>query len=295
MNMSGVAYIQGKYTPIEEAGIPIEDWGFLHSDATYDVVHLWKGRFFRLEDHLKRFEDSVAGLRLSCPHDRDGIREILKECVQRSGLQDAYVEMICTRGLPAPGSRDLRTCRNQFYAFAVPFIWLADEEQRTRGLRLAISGTERISPKAVNPVIKNYHWLDFVRGLFEAYDQGAETTVLVDGSGNVIEGPGFNIFAIQGKRLTTPASGMLEGITRRTVLELAASRGLDIVEAPLPAAGLRDADEAFISSTAGGIMPIGTIDGRSLGQDTPGPITQDLMDAYWALHDDPDFTTPAYE
>lgn len=291
MKMSGVAYIQGKYVPIEEAAIPIEDWGFLHSDATYDVVHLWKGRFFRLEDHLKRFEDSMAGLRLSCPHDKDGIREILKECVRRSGLQDAYVEMICTRGLPAPGSRDLRTCRNQFYAFVVPFIWLADEEQRTRGLRLAISSVERISPKAVNPVIKNYHWLDFVRGLFDAYERDAETTVLVDQEDNVVEGPGFNIFAIHGNRLTTPARGMLEGITRRTTLELAENEDLEVAERPLPASELRRADEVFISSTAGGIMPVTRVDSRPVGQGLPGPVTQRLMEAYWALHEDPAYSS----
>lgn len=289
--MTGIAFIQQRYLPMEEAGIPIQDWGFLHSDATYDVVHLWKGRFFRLEDHLTRFEESMAGLHLNCPYDRDGIREILKECVRRSGLQDAYVEMICTRGLPAPGSRDLRTCRNQFYAFAVPFIWLANEEQRSRGLHLAISPVERISPKSVNPVIKNYHWLDFVRGLFDAYEREAETTVLVDGEDNVVEGPGFNIFAIHGKRLTTPASGMLEGVTRRTTLELAESEGLEIAERPLPAKELRNADEVFISSTAGGIMPVSRVDAQPVGQGTPGPITERLTRAYWALHEDPTYSS----
>ncbi|WP_026986097.1 aminotransferase class IV [Fodinicurvata fenggangensis] len=292
---AGTAFIEGRYLPIAEAAIPIEDWGFLHSDATYDVVHLWNGHFFRLEEHLTRFQESMKGLRLNCPYSREQIGDILKECVQRSGLKDAYVEMICTRGQPAPGSRDLRTCRNRFYAFAVPFIWLANEEQRSRGLHLSISETERISPKAVNPVIKNYHWLDFVRGLFDAYDRGAETAVLVDGSGNVIEGPGFNIFAVHGNRLTTPASGMLEGITRRTVLELAAESGLEISETALPTDRLRQADEAFISSTAGGIMPIGTVDTRPVGQQVPGRITQNLMNAYWALHDDPNFATPAYD
>lgn len=289
--MTGTAFVQQCYLPVEEAGIPIQDWGFLHSDATYDVVHLWKGRFFRLEDHLTRFEESMAGLRLSCPYDRDGIREILKECVRRSGLQDAYVEMICTRGFPAPGSRDPRTCQNQFYAFVVPFIWLADEEQRARGLHLAVSSVERINPKSVNPVIKNYHWLDFVRGLFDAYEREAETTVLVDGEGNVVEGPGFNIFAIHGNRLTTPASGMLEGITRRTTLELAENQGLEISKRPLPASELRSADEVFISSTAGGIMPVSQIDGQPVGRGIPGLATERLTSAYWALHEDPNYSS----
>ena len=119
---NGAAFVDGQFVPIAEARVPILDWGFLRSDATYDVAHVWRGNFFRLEDHLDRFERSMEHLRLSLPYGRDDIRDILVECVRLSGLRDAYAEIICTRGMPRPGSRDPRECENRFYAFVVPFI-----------------------------------------------------------------------------------------------------------------------------------------------------------------------------
>ncbi len=104
----GAAFMEGEYVPIAEARIPILDWGFLHSDATYDVVSVWDGRFFRLEDHLDRFERGVARLRMKLPYDRDRIRDIVFECVRKTGLRRAYVEIVATRGMPRPGSRDPR-------------------------------------------------------------------------------------------------------------------------------------------------------------------------------------------
>src|SRR5699024_775661 len=120
----GIAFIDGQFVPISEARIPLLDWGFLHSDATYDVAHVWRGSFFRLDDHIRRFAEGMQRLQMSPPQDLTEIRAILHECVRRSGLRDAYVEMICTRGQPAPGSLDPRSCANRFYAFAIPFIWI---------------------------------------------------------------------------------------------------------------------------------------------------------------------------
>src|SRR5215211_6881279 len=123
--VDGAAFVDGRFVPVAEARVPILDWGFLRSDATYDVGHVWRSRFFRLEDHLDRFERSMEHLRLSPPYDRCEIRDILIECVRLSGLRDAYAEVICTRGIPRPGSRDPRDCENRFYAFVVPFISIA--------------------------------------------------------------------------------------------------------------------------------------------------------------------------
>src|SRR5210317_1533533 len=109
----GAAYIDGQYLPVAEARIPILDWGFLHSDATYDVAHVWKGRFFRLDDHIDRFLSGIDKLHMSIQHRRSDLRSILIDCVKTSGLQDAYVEMVCTRGMPKPGSRDPRECINR--------------------------------------------------------------------------------------------------------------------------------------------------------------------------------------
>jgi len=287
----GIAYVDGAYRPMSEARISVLDWGFLRSDATYDVAHVWKGRFFRLDCHIDRFVQSVAKLRMTLPFDRDGLAGILMECVRRSGLRDAYVEMILTRGHSPTFSRDPRDAVNNFIAFAIPFGWIMDEEQRRRGINLVIAETRRIPVESVDPTVKNYHWLDLVAGMFEAYDRGGENVVLTDLAGNITEGPGFNVFAVKAGRATTPDRGVLQGITRRTVIELCGELGIPVDTGTVTAGALRAADELFLTSTAGGIMPVTRIDGDPVGDGRPGPLTSRLTNLYWAKHDDPGWTT----
>jgi len=287
---NGAAYVNEQFVPIAEAKISILDWGFLHSDATYDVAHVWKGKFFRLDDHIDRFVSGIDKLHMSIRHKRGDLRSILIDCVKKSGLQDAYVEMICTRGIPKPGSRDPRECTNRFFAFAIPFVWIANPEKQKKGLHLIVSRLQRIPPESVDPAVKNYHWLDMVMGLFEAYDRGGETAVVVDVQGNLIEGPGFNIFAVKDRTITTPARGVLEGITRRTAIEIATDHGYEVIQHNLAADDARTADEVFATSTAGGIMPITKIDGRTISSGMPGSVTQELQERYWRLHEDPHYT-----
>jgi branched-chain amino acid aminotransferase len=288
----GAAFVDGQFVPVAEARVPILDWGFLRSDATYDVAHVWRGSFFRLEDHLDRFERSMEHLRLSPPYDRSEIRDILVECVRLSGLRNAYAEIICTRGIPRPGSRDPRDCDNRFYAFVVPFIWIADPDKQEQGLYAEIGSKQRIAPESVDPTVKNYHWLDLETGLLEAYDRGGETVILVDAEDNVVEGPGFNVFAVKNDTISTPDRGVLEGITRKTIIELAAEHGIQLEARPVPADELRRADEVFLSSTAGGVIPVTTVDGGAVGNGEPGAVTRRLRDGYWDLHDDPRFSLP---
>ena len=290
----GAAFVEGRFVPVAEARVPILDWGFLRSDATYDVAHVWRGSFFRLEDHLDRFERSMEHLRLSPPNDRSEIRDILIECVRLSGLRDAYTEVICTRWIPRAGSRDPRDCENRFYAFVVPFVWIADPDKQERGLHAVIGNKRRIAPESVDPTVKNYHWLDLETGLLEAYERGGETVILTDADDNVVEGPGFNVFAVHGGAISTPDRGVLEGITRRTVIELAAEQDIPIETRPVPADELRRADEIFLSSTAGGVIPVTSVDGGVLGDGKPGPVTLRVRDAYWRLHDDPRFSLPVH-
>lgn len=278
----GVAFVDGDYVPVLEARIPLLDRGFIRSDATYDVTHVWRGYVFRLEDHLDRFERNVAALRLQLPYTRDRVRSILIECVRLSGLRDAFLQMTCTRGIAPRGARDPRLCENRFYAFAIPFVWIANEAQRAKGLHLHVSSIQRIPPASVDPRVKNFHWIDLTRGLFEAYDRGADIEVLVDDRGNLTEGPGFNIFVAIGGGLVTPAAGVFDGMTRRTVIELCCETGIPISEAELPADRLRTAAEVFITSTAGGIMPVTRIDGAPVADGLPGPLTRRLHDLYWS-------------
>jgi branched-chain amino acid aminotransferase len=283
----GAAFMDGAYMPVAECRIPILDWGFLRGDATYDVVHTWQGRFFRLEEHLDRFTRNLGRLRYDIPYDRDGIAEVLHRCVALAGLDDAFVEMLVTRGIVQ--NRDPRQSTNRFAVFAVPFVWILPQDRHDDGLRVIVSSIERIRAQSVDPTVKNYHWLDLVRGLFEAYEQGGETAVLVDARGNVLEGPGFNLFVIRNGVAATPDSGVLEGVTRATAIELLRRRGVEVQLREVHADELRDADEAFATSTAGGVMPIASVDGRALGE---RQVTARLLDDYWAAHADPAWTTP---
>ena len=293
--MQGCAYVNGQFVAPEDAKISIFDWGFLHSDATYDVAHVWQGKFFRVADHIDRFFASMDRLRLDPGRTRDQVREVMHECIRRSGLRDAYVEVLCTRGMPQPGSRDPRTCTNQFMAFAIPFVWIADPAKQARGINLVVSDVQRIAPASVDPRIKNYHWLDMVMALFQAYERGGESAVLVNAAGDIAEGPGFNVFAVVDGELITPDSGVLEGISRRTMIELARAAGIPMRVAPLPVAALRRAGEVFLSSTGGGAIGVSQIDGVPIGGREAGdfgPVTRQLQAAYWALHDDPRYAEP---
>jgi branched-chain amino acid aminotransferase len=289
---AGAAYLDGRYCPVEAAKISVLDLGVTRSDSTYDVVHVWRGRFYRLDAHLDRFTASLARLRLDPGHDRAGIEAALHGCVRHAGLREAYVSMTCTRGRTAPGSRDLRTARNAFYCFAVPFVWIASPDRQARGASMWISQVTRIPPESIDPTVKNYHWLDLDLALLDAYDHDAELVVLRDLSGAITEGPGFNVFAHVDGRWLTPASGTLLGITRQSVLELAAEAGQRAHEGRLTADDLRRADEVLVTSTAGGIMPVTVIDGQPVGDGEPGPLTTQLRDGYWARHEDPRYTTP---
>jgi branched-chain amino acid aminotransferase len=234
----------------------------------------------------------LARLHLRSPYGRDRVREILVECARFSGLRDAYAEVICTRGVPPAGSRDPRDCENNFFAFVVPFVWIASPEEQERGLHATISGVQRIAPGSVDPTAKNYHWLDLTMGLYEAYGRGGETAILVDREDNVVEGPGFNVFVVGDGVISTPDSGVLEGITRRTAMELASDLGIPLERRSIPADEMRRAEEVFVTSTAGGIMPVTNVDGEAVGDGRPGPVTSRLREAYWDLHRDPRYATP---
>lgn len=289
----GCAWIEGEYLPIAEARIPILDAGFVRSDLTYDVVGVWKGSFFRLDDHLARLEKGLARIRLASPFSSDEIKEILFEVVRRSGLREAYVESIVTRGVPAPGERDPRTWTPRFYAYAIPYVWIVRPELQEVGTKAVVArDTVRIPPASVDPTVKNFHWGDLVRGLFEAYDRDAWLPILTDGDGLVTEGPGFNVFAVVDGRLRTPEVGVLEGITRKTVIEIAEAVGVPTVVGPLSVDDLHRASELFFTSTAGGVMPVTTLDGNSVGDGRPGPLTTQLRDRYWELHSDPRYALP---
>ena len=286
----GAAWIEGEIVPIAEAKIGVTDWGVTHSDITYDVAPVWKGGFFRLGDYLARFMASMAALRLDPGVSPDDVRAALHAMVGRSGLREAYVAMVCSRGGPAiPGTRDPRECANHFYAWCVPFVHVVKPEVAEKGASVWIAkSVRRIPEDSVNPLAKNYHWGDFTAGLFEAKDNGYETVALLDHDGNVTEGPGFNVFTVKNGRVVTSDHGVLHGITRRTVLEMAEGQGLAVEERPLSLEELLEADEVFLSTTGGGVVPITKVDDRIFSNGAPGPIATALRTQYYAWLETPE-------
>lgn len=290
---AGMGFMDGAYMPISEMRIPVTDMGFQLGDMCYDAIHVHKGSFFRLKDHLDRWENSIRERRYTTlGFDRDQVAEILNGCVARGRLKDSMITFVATRGSPSTAHKDLRTCNNRFMVWALPYYKVFSDEEERAGSDIVIADTIRIPPESVDPRVKNFGRLDFVRALFEAYDRDAKYAVLLDRDDNVTEGRGWNIFALRGGVLMSPDSGVLEGITRRTVVELSGKLNIECRLTKVPAKTLREADEVFITSTAGGIMPVRSIDKKPVGDGTPGPVTSRLIDLYWKLHEDPAYSTP---
>ena len=287
----GYAWIDSKYVELAEAKIPILDWGFLRSDATYDVVHVWKGRFFRIDKHIDRFFESTKKLRMPCQINRDELKKILANCVIKGKLESAYVEMIQTRGISPKFVRDPRLATPRVMAFAVPFGWILKQEDFEKGLNVLLTDIKRIPPSSVDPTIKNYHWMDLVTGMLDAYEKGNDTAVLVDENNNITEGPGFNLFCINDSGIFTPDHGVLEGITRQSIFDLAKELHLPIMKKSISVEELYNAKELFATSTAGGIMPITKVSGKEIGKGRVGNLTRQLHKLYWEKHSDDSWST----
>jgi branched-chain amino acid aminotransferase len=281
----GFAYIDGGYCPIDEARLSILDPGFTHSDVVYDVVSTWGGQFFRLDDHVRRFLASCAGFHITCPHDADGLKRILATCADKGGVAErAYCALVLTRGRyskEGERTRDIFSTTPNLIAYAVPYAWIADPAQQETGLSLIIAKTRRIPSACVDARYKNYHWGDLTQGKFEAKAAGADAAVHLSIEGHLTEGAGFNLFFVSGGRLCTPEHNVLLGITRQTSLDIARDFCMPCEIGNFGAEWLSSAEECFITSTAGGIMPVVRIDGRALGAGVPGPITIRIRSEYW--------------
>ena len=278
----GIAFVEGKFTPLAEAKISIFDHGFMRGDAVFDAVSVWEGCFFRLDDHIARFARSCAELRMTCPVGNADITRLAAQCVQRASLTEALFYMICTRGQPTdPSIRDPRLCNNRFMCYALPYNWAAPKEKVQSGIAVAIPTTRRIPPECVDPRAKNFNRMDIARASLEAYDRGADCAILLTVDGYVSEGSGYNVFLAKDGVLATPQWNILEGITRQTVFDLAAE--LDIVTQTriITPEELFNADEVFLSSTAGGIMPVTLVNDVVIGSGRPGPVTTEIGDLYW--------------
>ena len=279
----GAAWMNGTVIPISQAAIPVNDWGLVHSDITYDVVPVIDGAFFRFDEYLARFLSSMENLHLDPGMSKRDIKAALHQMVSKSRLRDSYVAMVCSRGKPKiAGSRDPRDCDNHFFAWCVPYVHVIKPEVVEQGATAWIAqNAYRIPENSVNPLVKNYHWGDFTQGIFEAKNKDYETVILLDYDGNVTEGPGFNVFAVKDKVLITPDRGVLAGVSRKTVLEMAEHLGINTSVRSLSVEELLEADEVFLSSSGGGVIPIIRVNETIFGNGASGPISVQLNETYW--------------
>ncbi len=288
-----IAFIDGEYIPANEAKIPILEPTFTKSDVVYDTISSTDDLVFRLDDHLDRFENSCQSMKISPPYDRNEIASILATCIDKTGYRDTCTTLMGTRG-PYKDilSRDPRTCQNGLIAVSVPYYYVIPKDKAEQGVNLSIVENKRVPSESVDARVKNFNWMDLTRGLLEAYDKGGDSAILCTPDGKLSEGPGFNIWFSKDGELKTPKGNLLEGITRKTIFELATEMGIKATEIEVYPEDLRNADEAFTSTTAGAVASIIQIDGKPLGNGAPGILTGRINDLYWKKRKDGWHGTP---
>jgi len=284
---NGCAYVAGSYVSLDDASIPLTDWGFLRGDCVYDAIPFSNGRLYRLNDHIERFWESMSKWRLNCPLTREEVHGICHGCVSRAQLRDGLLLIITTRGVPPSLEvRNPALFQNRFNAFAQVLPPIANPDEMRNGLRVIVSTVPRIPQESVDSTAKNFQWGDLMQARLEAHDAGVDNAILLSAEGDVTEGPGFNVFVIKGHSLSTPDRHCLKGITRNTVIDIAGSLSLYVAERTISRDELYDADEVLFSTSAGGVMPVCEIDGRPIGTGVRGEWAEKIATEYWRRRSD---------
>ena len=289
-----VVYVNGEYVPKDQARVSVFDFGFLRGDGVFDTTSAWNGRIFKLAAHLDRLDLSLRAARIPCPLPLPELGNVIVETTRRCGLRNAYIQTVVTRGEPPMGVRDLTQCTPGLIVFAVPYVWILKPEQIEVGGCAMIASTRALPVQCLDPKIKSLSRLHLDLASLQGKAAGVDVTIMLDLDGHVTEGPGFNLFVVKGGTLYSPPEGILMGITRQTVFEIAAENGIAAREALLTAYDLYAADEVFLTSTAGGIMPLVEIDGRPIGDGKPGAVSQRIHGLYWALRESGRHGTPVF-
>ena len=290
-----VVFVNGEFCREVDAKISFFDHAVLYGDGVFDTCIAWRGRIFKLEQHLDRLFRSLLMVKLDPPYPRERLRSLILDTVRRNELQDAYVKCLITRGVTAEPLLAIAGSRPGCVIFARPFLYIVSPERIRSGVRVKTAATRRVPTASLDPRIKSLNYLNIVLAKLEVEAAGADEAILLDTEGHVTEGPGYNIFAVHGNRITTPRDGILEGITRQTVIELAPNLGFTVSTEKLDLYDLYTADEVFLSSTAGGLIPVVQVDGRNVGAGSPGPVVASLTEAYEELLTSEEYGTPIYD
>ena len=268
--MQGLANINGEFIPAQEARVSIFDSGFIGGVSVFDTLACWEGGLFKLRQHRARFERSAHAAMIPLRCAGVELEALIVETARRAELRNAYVQAIATRGRrPSPS---MPSHEPTLIVYAIPYVWLWPAS-------------------VVDAKIKNFNRMHSHLARLEADRAHADDVVLLDDRGLLTESRGANVFLVRGGALYTPQSGILEGITRETVFEIAAELGVPAGERDLTPYDLYTAEEAFFCSTAGGLFPIAEVEGRRVGAGRLGPVTSLIRDRYWERHlNGPDVT-----
>jgi branched-chain amino acid aminotransferase len=277
-------WIDGEVVDGAAARVPVTDHGLLYGDGVFEGIRAFGRRVFRLDDHLARLRVSARAIGLVLPLGEGELRRIVLDTLRALGRDDAYVRLVVTRGEGALGV-DPTTCPTARVFCLADEARLFPAERLTAGLALVTVSWRRPALDAVDPRVKSLNYLNNALAKLEARRHGADEALLLNGAGCVAEASVANVFALQGRELSTPppTDGALEGITRRSVLELAPGLGLRTRERSLSRTDLLGADEVFLTGTGAGIVPVCSLDGEPIGAGAPFPVVERLRAAYVEL------------
>lgn len=282
--MGLIIYLDGKFVNEEEAKVSVFDHGLLYGDGVFEGIRAYHGRVFKLREHIQRLYESARHIALDPGLTQEQMMEVVLETCRRNNLKDAYIRLVVTRGRGDLGL-DPRKCPKPFIFCIAADIQLYPEELYERGLELVTVGTRRNAPDALDPRIKSLNYLNNILAKIEATRAGAPEGLMLNKEGYVAEATGDNIFIVKNGCLYTPPAyiGLLEGITRNTVLELAKKLGIPAAEKVFTRHDVYTADECFLTGTAAEVIPVSHLDSRPIGDGRPGPITRTLIRAFREL------------
>lgn len=277
-------WIDGVWGDQDTAKISVYDHGLLYGDGIFEGIRAYNGRVFRLGAHLDRLYDSAKSIALTIPVPRADLGAVIEDAVQKSGLTDAYIRPIVTRGTGGMGI-DPKKCTNPTVIVIVDSIRMWAPDRYDNGVTMITAGTPIPHREALCPRIKSLNYLPHVLAKHEANVAGADDAVMLDASGHVCEGSGMNLWIVKNGILKTPPphAGILLGVTRGVVFELAEAGGYPAREEMLNRYDLYTADEMFLCGTGAEIAPVKQYDGRAIGDGKPGPITRDIISRFRAL------------
>ncbi len=277
-------YLDGKLVEKADAVVSVFDHGLLYGDGVFEGIRSYDGLVFKLSEHLDRLYESSHTLRLVVPLKKEALQNAVIETLKANGLKDAYIRLVVTRGVGDLGL-DPRKCAKATIFIITDKITLYPREYYEKGLTLATVPTVRNHPEALNPQLKTLNYLNNILAKIEATNAGVDEAILLNSQGYVTECTGENIFTVKGKTLCTPPAyvGILRGITRQSVMDIAGSMGYKVIEEPFTRHELYIAEEVFLTGTAAEIVPIAKIDNRVIGEGRPGPVTKKFMDEFHKL------------